>query len=436
MAPAALPGADPLLTVGAHSGSCIASAASPETRGATITSQPRPALPPSTNGRHDRRRPARRTAAWIRGVALAAAATTGTVAFVPTSEAAATFTRTELSAQVQGNAVTAKITVTAGSRAVAERFKICARDRNETNLDYRGQDDVVLTSRGSTYVGTKPFPVGTYTYWACIKVWGHWRDVGAKKTFTVSPAALATTMPTRSTKPGWAYSYGQDFTRPAARGQFSKVYGSSWAGYTGIRNDTSRNGSYRPDKVLSVADGVLDMSLGHDAATGLYNVAAPFPQPPAGVNGGSIDYLGMRSTIRFKSTKAMPGYKVAWMLWPKSWNWKDGEIDFPEASLDNQIWGFSHQADNGRPHLNAMWTRSASTMHEGGWHTATTEWVPGKSVEFFLDGASVGRTTDHVPTKPMHWTLQTETELSTKPPAKSTRGHILVDWLTVEAYKG
>ena len=254
------------------------------------------------------------------------------------------------------------------------------------------------------------------------------------RTFAVVPEVVSTTMPTATTKAGWAYSYGQDFTTPAPLGQFSSTYGKKWAGYYGTRNDTSRNGSYRPDKVLSVQNGKLDMALGYDAATNLYNVAAPFPQPPADVHGGSAEYLGMRSTIRFKSSNAMPGYKVAWMLWPSSWNWDDGEIDFPEASLDGNIWGFSHQANTGSPQLNAMWAKSPATFFDG-WHTATTEWVPGKSVELFLDGASIGKTTSHVATKPMHWTLQTETALSSTAPPKTTKGSISIDWLTVESYK-
>ena len=366
---------------------------------------------------------------------LGAAGVLGSVVPVQPTEAATSFATTALSAQVRGTSVAAKVTTRAGTTTVVERFKVCVRSSGGANLDYPGKAGVAIrTGAGTSYAATKTFAVGSYTYWGCLKVGNTWHDVGARKTFVVSPDDVPTAMPTRSSRPGWSYSYGQDFTRSAPLGQFSKIYGRHWAGYTGIRNDTSRNGSYRPDAVLSVASGKLDMALGHDARTGLYNVAAPSPQPPAGVNDGSAEYRGMRSTIRFRSSGPMPGYKVAWLLWPSSWNWKDGEIDFPEADLDGAIWGFSHQANTGNPHVNALWARSGTTFHEGGWHVATTEWVPGKSVEFFLDGVSVGRTTRHVPTKPMHWTLQTETALKPSPPAKSTRGHISIDWLTVEAY--
>lgn len=242
--------------------------------------------------------------------------------------------------------------------------------------------------------------------------------------------ASGVAMPTTA-KAGWTYSYGQDFNTPAAKGQFGTIYGKDWNGYVGTRNDTSKNGSYQPDKVLSVANSVLDMHLHHDPATGLYNVAAPFPQPPSGVNGGSQEYSGMRTTVRFRTTGPMPGYKVAWLLWPSTWDWNDGEIDFPEGSLDGTITGFSHQAGTGHPEVNQLAVGSPSRFDDG-WHTATTEWLPGRSVEFFLDGVSLGKTTSNVASVPMHWTLQTETDLTSTPPGTGVSGHVEIDWLTVQ----
>lgn len=387
--------------------------------------------------RHPVTRSTGRAVRFSSRVAAALGAASIVLAVLPAerTDAATGFTTTSLGAQVKGTSVAATVTIKASRATVVQKFKVCVRSSSGVNLDYPGKATIsIKTGAGTSYAATKSFAVGNYTYWGCLKVGDVWRDVGARKSFVVKPAGLPTTMPTRSTRKGWAYSYGQDFNKNAPLGQFSKIYGRHWAGYTGTRNDTSRNGSYRPDAVLSVADGKLDLALGYDAGTGHYNVAAPFPQPPAGVNGGSAEYRGMRSSVRFRSSGPMPGYKVAWMLWPSTWNWKDGEIDFPEADLDGPIWGFSHQANTGNPHINAMWAQSGTTFHEGGWHVATTEWVPGKSVEFFLDGVSVGRTTRHVPTKPMHWTLQTETALRAAPPARTTRGHISIDWLTVESY--
>jgi len=379
---------------------------------------------------------------WVRRAGLATAAPTLAVTgFAPVSQAATTtYSTANLVAEVRGNGVTASVAVTASSSVTAQKLNVCVRTSNGGNADFPPALDVALNPTG-THTPTKTFPVGSYSYFGCVKVADVWQPVtGAPKSFTVTATTAPTTdtsdgkMPTTSTKAGWAYSYGQDFTTPAPIGSFSRLYGKSWAGYVGVRNDTSRNGSYQPDKVLSVANGQLDMALGYEASTGQFNVASPFPTPPAGVNGGSIDYLGMRTSIRFTSSGPIPGYKTAWMLWPGSWNWNDGEIDFPEGPLDGGIGGFAHQANTGNPQLNTLWMHSPNTFYDG-WHTATTEWIPGKSVEFFLDGVSVGKTTSHVPTKPMHWALQTETKLGTTPPPTTSKGNIKIDWLTVESYK-
>jgi hypothetical protein len=242
-------------------------------------------------------------------------------------------------------------------------------------------------------------------------------------------------MPTTSTTPGWTYSYGEDFLTPAALGQFTAVYGSSWAGYDGVDDTTVHTGSYQPDSVLSVADGMLDMYIHYDSSTDLYDVCAPWPTPPTNVNGGSPEYLGMRTSIRFTTTNPMPTYKTAWLFWPSTYVWNDGEIDFPEGELDGTIGGFSHAANINSPQTNVL-AVSSQTEYWGAWHTAITEWIPGTSVEFILDGVSLGMTTTDVPTTSMHWVLQTETDLSGDLPSQSTTGHVKVDWVTVETYTG
>ena len=377
-------------------------------------------------------------------------------AMAPAS-AATTFTQVSLTATVSGGAVTASATIRARAATTVAQYGICVRDRAGTIVDFPDKKaNALITTSGTRYTSaTKTFAAGAFTYYPCVLTSGKWVSVG-KKTFTVTtagptpaptppatPSPTAPTpstpsgadMPTVSTRPGWTYSYGQDFTTPAAAGTFPSVYGSKWGGYDCARCDTSRNGSYRPWSVLSVADGLLDIDVHHDAGSGEFRSAAPMPQPPPGVHGDDDDYLGMRTTVRFKATGPIPGYKAAWLYWPASWDWDEGEIDFPEGELDGTIGGFSHEADTGNPGRNVLGVSSSSTFSDA-WRTATTEWVPGRSVELFLDGRSLGRTTDHVPTKPMDWILQTETSLSGRAPSTAAAGHVQVDWLTVEAYTG
>ena len=47
-------------------------------------------------------------------------------------------------------------------------------------------------------------------------------------------------------------------------------------------------------------------------------------------------------------------------------------------------------------------------------------------MRFILDGAVVADYTEHVPTKPMRWQLQTETD-----GYASNKGRLLVDWVSV-----
>lgn len=137
-----------------------------------------------------------------------------------------------------------------------------------------------------------------------------------------------------------------------------------------------------------------------------------------------------RYAFRFRAD-AIVGYKGAWLLWPTFEVWpRDGEIDFPEGDFDRSIDGFVHRqgtssgSDQAAFSTGAPWTT---------WHTAVIEWMPG-SVQFFLDGASVGRTTDRVPNTPRHCQIQNETRIVSTAPAASSAGHVTIDWVAVWSY--
>jgi cell division septation protein DedD len=219
--------------------------------------------------------------------------------------------------------------------------------------------------------------------------------------------------------PGWTQIFSDDFTTNVAIGSFpGTVYGPKWGAYLDGWKDTTGNGTYMPSKVLSVSGGALDYYVHTEA--GVHMVSAPTPKIAAGAYG--------RYSVRFRSD-ALHGYKTAWLLWPDSGVWPaDGEIDWPEGNLDGKMSGYMHFADpaGGQNAYNTAATYPA-------WHTATTEWVPGKVV-FSLDGAVIGTSTTKIPTKAMHWVLQTETSTdSGVVPADATAGHVQVDWAV--AYK-
>ena len=256
-------------------------------------------------------------------------------------------------------------------------------------------------------------------------------SVSPSATTSVSPTATATSVPAPIVTPtvdpnampvgnltGWKQVFADDFTKTAALGSFLSTYGSTWSAYPSPWKDTSRNGTYNPAKTLSTANGLLDIFV--HTENGVHYVSAPEPRLPTMTYG--------RYSVRFQSDST-PGYKAAWLLWPDSGVWPgDGEIDFPEGDLDSNMSAFAHFASgNGGQDAFTLAATFAS------WHTATVEWTPGKVV-FYLDGRVVGTCTKMVPSKPMHWVLQTETTLSGAVPSDSASGHVRIDWVTAYTY--
>lgn len=229
-----------------------------------------------------------------------------------------------------------------------------------------------------------------------------------------------------ATPAGWEPIFEQTFDKDAAVGSF----GSAYPGYSGYNGgtDTSRTAGRASDKTglwnnqttSSVHDGLYDCRLHTEG--GRPQVCALTPSQSGQTYG--------RYTVRFK-TDPTPGYKIAYLLWPDTDRWSDGEIDFPEGSLDGTISGSVHDSQ-GNPSRNAYWVDTKKRMNT--WQTATIEWTPGR-VSFVLDGES-WTTTDPsgMPRGSMHWALQAETEIQAQAPDPSTQGHIYIDWLAGYRY--
>lgn len=160
---------------------------------------------------------------------------------------------------------------------------------------------------------------------------------------------------------------------------------------------------------------------------------------PYGINHG-------RFSVRFRADE-LPGYKIAWLLWPDSGQWpRDGEIDFPEQNLDadTTVRGFMHRQD-ATEGSDQNWAKGASSACDGEWHTATTTWKPGgwrtAECSFDWDGVRIGHFTERVPKGPMHCVLQIEPELhphylgrvdgkkTWEKPDPTVAGVIEVDWI-------
>lgn len=243
---------------------------------------------------------------------------------------------------------------------------------------------------------------------------------------TTNPSGIP--MPT-SEPTGFRRVFADDFTTPVPEGQFPAATNGRWAAYLLGWHNSGGTGTYDPG-IISVHDSTLDMHI-HTTADGVPRIANPSPiwVPQAQSESGTNQLYGRYSAC-FKAD-ILPGYKTAWLLWPQSENWPhDGEIDFPEGSLDSTISAFMHRM-NGTS--GGDQDAYPTTARYGVWRVVTIEWTPTRC-EFFLDGVSIGKSTARIPSTPMRWQLQTETDLvPTKPPVSSD-GHVLVDWLTVAAY--
>jgi hypothetical protein len=226
--------------------------------------------------------------------------------------------------------------------------------------------------------------------------------------------------------PGWHQVFADNFSTGVPLGSFPRAVASKWSDYPYPAHDSSGNGIYWPERVVSINGGVMDLHL--HTESGIHAVAAPQPKiTPADPYG----QLYGRYSIRFRATNNMPCYKTAWLLWPDDGVWPaHGEIDFPEASLDGEetMSAFVHYAGSGGSGAQDAFDTSAKYNV---WHTATTEWTPGE-VKAYLDGSLIGTST-HSPSTPMHWVIQTETGLSGCVPADSTAGNVQIDWAVAYA---
>lgn len=217
----------------------------------------------------------------------------------------------------------------------------------------------------------------------------------------------------------WQPVFSEDFESDAAVGEFEERYRDAWSVYPDGWPTTNGSGTYQPSKTVSVHDGALDVWVGETEAGP--SSAALVPRLP------TYGQLYGKYSVRFRADP-VPGYKVAFLLWPDSESWpEDGEIDFPEGNLDGSISAFTHHAtSSGGKDEFGTGTSFAQ------WHVATIEWEPGR-VRFLLDDELVGVSTQRVPDTSMHWVLQTEATEEGPPPG--AQGHIYLDWVKAWSYE-
>lgn len=334
-----------------------------------------------------------------------------------------------------GQILTGSETISSSKTVIASYVGVCARNSGNGLVDFPFSTNVTLTPAGTSVSVTRVLLPGKYTVWACLKIGPYWHNVGpiyplvvANPLVTPPPPPVPVPdpgptypsgepMPTGNL-PGWNQVFTDDFTKDVAMGGFPGPYAAKWMSYNGFPDQSGR-GMYN-QKIISAHDGELDMYL--HSENGVPQGAGPVPL----VNGAWGGQVYGRYTIRYRSDW-LPGYGAGWLLWNDSGNWDDGEIDFPEGALYSTIGAYNHCV--GYAAVNCLAVNTGVTFVN--WHTSTIEWSPA-GVLFFLDGDLVGSDTDSIPSKSLHWVLQTGTNGSL--PNPTTSGHVLIDWIAAYTY--
>jgi len=240
---------------------------------------------------------------------------------------------------------------------------------------------------------------------------------------------------------GWTQVYAEDFLTPVGetaftdtaftdqQSRFKTAYPGTGA-YRASWTNSVQTSWYSAGKTCSVEAGssVLRQRL-HTDSTGKHRTENLTPQ------GAAASQLYGRYKIRWRVPQPLPGYKVAWLLWPTTEVWpRDGEIDFPEGSMNAgaDIEGYMHRQD-ATAGPDQDYRDSNVDVVESGWHTSEIIWAAGYCA-FLLDGVMLGSPmTSRVPNTPMGWRIQTEGNLSGSASntgiSPATEGVVEIDWI-------
>jgi hypothetical protein len=227
--------------------------------------------------------------------------------------------------------------------------------------------------------------------------------------FGSGSAAFASSAPTADVGP-FKQTFRENFNTPAAaNGVFSKTYAKSWQPYP-----DGTGGMYYSSTQISAHDGYMDVKL-----DGKHGSAGTFGTPT-----GAWGHKGGKFIVRAKALGGN-GNGAAFMLWPSSDKWSDGEIDYPEADFDQKPMLHHHSMTPGQE---ATTTSMSTGVTWRSWHTYSIDWVPGKSVSYRLDGKVIKTITKHVPKTAHRYMFQVGNW--------GASGHLCIDWVATYAYKG
>ncbi|TCL83311.1 beta-glucanase (GH16 family) [Curtobacterium sp. PhB142] len=198
-------------------------------------------------------------------------------------------------------------------------------------------------------------------------------------------------------------------TTASANGQFAKTYANSWQPYP-----DGTGGTYYSGSQVSARNGYMDVTL-----DGKHGAAGTF-----GTLNGAWSHVGGKFSVRAKATGG-DGNGAAFMLWPSSNVWSDGEIDYPEANFEGSPMLHHHSMVAGQE---ANSTSMSTGVTWRSWHVYSVEWIPGKSVQYLLDGKVIKTVTSNVPKTAHRYMFQVGNW--------GAAGHLDIDWVSTYEYTG
>jgi glycosyl hydrolase family 16 len=332
-------------------------------------------------------------------------------------------TGTEKWSNVTGSTATVAVTAgTGGSRFDLRGFR--ALNHGYAGVSVNGGAETQVSFYGSRSDGVRwsaNLAAGKHTI--RVRVLGTRPSQSSGTSVSVTGAYLsngtfgtATTPPTTPTDPTppppstETWTWQENFDRAAPLGQFRAQY-PTWGHYDGTTpGDTSKRGIYDTGRTTSVENGYMQQRLHYNGAHYVSAVLAPI-----GANAWDGRPYGTYE-VRMRVPDASPNYKVAYLHWPNTDDWADGEIDWPEANTlatGERPRPASKQLGNYNSAFHPATTQYApAAIADGQWHTYRTEWTS-TAIRFYQDGTLVATVTDpaFIPRTPMRWVFQAETNI-------------------------
>lgn len=191
------------------------------------------------------------------------------------------------------------------------------RDANGQGHDVRPTTPISVIGTSTSAAATKPFDVGTYTYWFAYHDASGWHDLGAPRTLVITTPPAVPTPPNAS----WTKI-------PSASDEFTTFDATKWrksTGYPVSSNSTTGTKLAFKDTNVTVAGGVASLTAKKESYNG-----APYT---AGVLESSFDVPGQGSYVEVRARVLDSRANVLSAIWLQTFPLSAGRNPNPEIDV-------------------------------------------------------------------------------------------------------